>query len=291
MRQGPAQGLGVDYAGGLEETLTPHAGVGLLIEVARRSNVVAAAGKHLPAKRSPRGLGHGEMVEALVLLRALGGECLDDFDRLRKDAGLAALLGYTLPAASTARQWLDRFHDEALVVQRPSQGSFIPRESSWLAGLGSVVAHSIRSYVAAVRPGPEVTLDVDAHLVESSKAEALRTYEGFRGYQPMLVSWAEQHHLPLADEFRDGNVPASVGIVRMVDVAYERLPVREGGWLVSVRADSAAYEYVVLDHWAERGWRFAVSADMTPALRQEVLALSETAWHFWSQEADGVVVA
>ena len=289
MSKGLSRGVAIDYAGGLEETLTPHAGVGVLLEVARRSNVLAAAEKHLPAKQSPRGLRQGEMVEAFVVLSALGGECLDDFDTLRKDAGLAALLGYTLPAASTARQWLDRYHEEELVAQRPQQGSFIPQESAWLAGLGSVVGHSILSYVAALRPGPEVTFDVDAHLVESSKAMALRTYEGFRGFQPMVVSWAQQHDLVMADEFRDGNVPASVGIKRMVDAARDRLPARAGGWRIAVRADSAAYEYVVLDHWAEQGWRFAVSADMSAGLRQEVLALPATSWHFWRQERDGVV--
>lgn len=289
MRKGLAQGLAVDYAGGLEETVTPHAGVGVLIEVARRSNVMAAAEKHLPDKQSPRGLRHGEMVEAFVLLSALGGDCLDDFDTLRKDAGLAALLGYTLPAASTARQWLDRFHDEELVARRPAQGSFIPQESSWLAKLDAVVGHSIRTYIAAVQPGPEVTFDVDAHLVESSKVTALRTYEGFRGFQPMLVSWKEQHNLIMADEQRDGNVPASVGIYRMVDRARDRLPQREGGWRIAVRADSAAYEYEALDHWAEQGWRFAVSADMSAGLRQELLALPGESWHFWKQERDGVV--
>ena len=79
-------------------------------EVARQSNVVAAAERALPAQQSPKGLGQGPMVAAFVVLRALGGEGLDDFSHLRWDTGLATLLGYPLPAASTARQWLDRFH-------------------------------------------------------------------------------------------------------------------------------------------------------------------------------------
>ncbi len=203
--------LPIAIRGGLAEVVTPHAGVAGLIELGRQSNVMAAAEKYLPAKQSPKGLGQGQMVEAFVALSALGGECVDDFTQLRRDEGLATLLGYTLPAAETARQWLDRFHEEALLADRPQQGSFIPPESRWLAGLRSVVEHSVRTYVRALQPGPAVTLDVDAHLVESSKAEALPTYEGFRGYQPMLVCWAEQH-LVLADEFRDGNVPASTGI-------------------------------------------------------------------------------
>ena len=271
MRRPLANALDIDLAGGLTEQVTPHAGSALLIEVLRRSGLIAAAERHLPTRKSTKGLRQGELVEAFILLSALGGECLDDFDQLRRDRGLAALLGYDLPAASTARQWLDRFHDPKTVANRPQQGSFIPAESAGLAGLRVVVEHSVRTYCSAVKPGPMVTLDVDAHLVESSKQSALRTYEGFRGYQPLLVSWAETS-LVLADEFRDGNVPAGQRIKELVDTAFAALPHRsaEDPWQVSVRSDSAAYEWETLDHWHTRRWRFAVSADMSPALRKEI---------------------
>jgi hypothetical protein len=290
MRKPLPNALDIDFKGGLTSAVTPHAGIALLLETGRRSGVMAAAEKHLPPKRSPKGLGQGQMVEAFVLLSALGGDCVDDFDGLRRDMGLAALLGYTLPAAATARQWLDRFHEEALLAGRPAQGSFIPQESDALAGVRAVLQHSVRTYVSAVAPGPAVTLDVDAHLVASSKQEALWTYQGFRGYQPLLVSWAETG-LVLADEFRDGNVPAAAGIKALVDEAYASLPVRADGqaWQVAVRSDSAAYEQATLDHWAARGWRFAVSADMSPQLKQAVMALPEAAWQVWHEEATGTV--
>jgi hypothetical protein len=115
-----------------------------------------------------------------VRLSALGGECLDDFEALRRDRGLAALVGYDLPAAPTARQWLARFHDATRLAGRPQQGSFIPEESTSLAGLRPVVQRTVHAYCTAVAPATTVTLDVDAHLVESSKASALPTYEGYR---------------------------------------------------------------------------------------------------------------
>jgi hypothetical protein len=285
-----ANALDIDLRGGLTDAVTPHAGSALLIELLRQSGVTAAAEGHLPVKKSAKGLRQGEMLEAFIVLSALGGDCVDDLDGLRRDRGLAALLGYDLPAASTARQWLDRFHDPAVEKDRPQQGSFVPAESAGLAGLRAVVQHTARTYVAAVQPGPEVTLDVDAHLVESSKRNALPTYEGFRGYQPLLVQWAETG-LVLADEFRDGNVPAGQRIRELVDVAFASLPTRpaEDPWRVSVRSDSAAYEQRTLDHWAERGWRFAVSADMSPQLRKEILRLPFAAWQPWAVEQGGVV--
>jgi hypothetical protein len=288
MSQTLPKGLEIDFRGGLREEITPHVGVSLLIEVGRVSGVMGTAERCLPAKKSPRGLGQGQLVESFVVVSALGGECVDDFTVLRRDRGLAALLGYTLPAAATARQWLDLFHEETLLAGRPQQGSFIPQESARLAGLGSVVERSIQAYVGAVQPACTVTLDVDAHLVESSKQEALPTYEGFRGYQPLLVSWAETG-LVLADEFRDGNVPASQHIKELVDRAYARLPQRADGWRVQVRSDGAAYEQKVLDHWQSRGWRFAVSADMRGPLRQEIAQLPAEAWQPWQVGKDGVV--
>ena len=287
MRKPLPNALDIDPRGGLTDAVTPQAGVALLIDALRRAGVPAAAERHLPAKRSPKGLGQAQMTEAFVLLSALGGECLDDLDHLRRDMGLAALTGYTLPAASTARQWLDRFHEPELLADRPAQGAFIPLESAGLAGLREVLTTAVRAFVATVPVSSEVTLDVDAHLVESSKATALPTYEGFRGYQPALVSWAETG-LVLADEFRDGNVPASVGLAELVDEAYAALPA-DRRWRVSVRSDSAAYDGRVLDHWRGRGWRFAVTADMSPQLRAEVVALPADAWAELAIEADGFV--
>ena len=123
-----------------------------------------------------------------------------------------------------------------------------------------MVRQSLRAYVSAVSPDRGLTMDVDAHFVESSKREALMTYEGFRGYGPLIVTWAETE-LVLADQFRDGNVPAGKGISELVDEAYDSLPNHPEGWGVAVRSDPAAYETDVLDHWNDRKWKFGVSAD------------------------------
>jgi len=231
--------LGVKLTGGLEEEITPWAGVSLLVELGRRCGVMETAKRVLPPKKSPKGLTEDEMVESFVILSALGGECIDDMEQLRRDKGLPVILGYTPPASETARQWLDKFHDEELMAERPLQGSFLPPESSRLVGLRDVNRGVIWAYVEAVRPRWDVTFDIDAQLVGTSKANALYCYEGHKAFQPMEVSWAETG-LVMADEFRDGNVPASKGIKQLVDESYEMLS--PGPWQVWVRSDSAAYE-------------------------------------------------
>jgi hypothetical protein len=71
-------------------------------------------------KESSKGLTSGHMADCFVLLTTLGGECLEDMERLRRDEALAQMLGYAIPAPETARQWLDRFHDEEVIKRSPS---------------------------------------------------------------------------------------------------------------------------------------------------------------------------
>jgi len=71
----------------------------------------------------------------------------------KEDKGLGAMLGYTPLAPETASQWLERFHDERLMGERPSQGSFLPRESKGLAGLREVGRRVVHAYVEGVKRG------------------------------------------------------------------------------------------------------------------------------------------
>ena len=278
--------LAVTVTGGLKETMTPWAGVSALAEAYRRYGVGDAADRALPKKKTAKGLSQGQMTESFVLLSALGGECIEDIERLRQDKGLEAMLGYQIPAAETARQWLDKFHDENSMSGQPQQGAFIPVESAPLAGLREPIRQVIWSYIEKIKPGQEVTLDVDAHLVETNKANAYYSYNGKKAFQPIEVEWAETG-LVLAEEFRQGNVLAGTDMKRVVDEAFNALP--PGDWKVKVRSDSAAYQQDVLDHWQQRRWHFAVSADMSVHLQQAVAALPATAWQIWYTEQEGMI--
>ncbi len=74
----------------------------------------------LAKEEVPQGLRQGQMVSRQgreYCFSALGGDCLEDMERLWEDEGLEALLGYKPPAVETARRWLDWFHDDSLMAQ------------------------------------------------------------------------------------------------------------------------------------------------------------------------------
>ena len=103
---------------------------------------------------------------------------------------------------------------------------------------------------------------------------------GDRGYQPVIVYWAEQD-LILTDQFRDGNVPAGTRLLEVLQKGVAALPpsVR----LLRLRSDTAGYVHELLD-WCREEVKgrprveFAISADMSEELRAAIRALPEEAW-------------
>ncbi len=104
------------------------------MELYHKAGIEAAAERTLPRKKSPKGLRQGQIVKSFVLLSALGGDCIEDMERLRQYEGLEAMLGYPPPAAETVRQWLDNFHDDGLRKERPPAGVFLSSRVSKVDG-------------------------------------------------------------------------------------------------------------------------------------------------------------
>jgi hypothetical protein len=128
----------------------------------------------------------------------------------------------------------------------------------------------------------------DATIIGSSKQFALRTYEGERGYQPMLAVWAELN-VVLADEFRDGNVPAMMDPLNVAKKAFAAL--LETVKTYYYRGDSACHESGLMNLLRD-GKRaegpqgfigFAISARMSEALRMAIGKVAEEAWEAYGK--------
>jgi hypothetical protein len=264
--------------------VTGRAGVPLLIELFRQLGVAQTIDAEVAIKQRQRGLPPSQLVESLLVLWASGGDRCQDLTTLREDQALATLLGHPLPAATTVRDFLEAFHIEDGPLWAAGPAATIPLESAPLAGLD----RANRTLIAGLQRGARTqtaTLDVDATLVESHKDAATVAYDGTRGYQPVVVLWAEQDVI-VHDQFRDGHVPAGCGNVRVLEQAVGNLP--QGVMQRFLRADSALYETAVL-RWCEaRKIGYAISADMSTPLKAEILRLPETAWQVEQEEPDAI---
>ena len=285
----------------LLEATSAHAGALALSRVFRSLHLPEILAANLALKKRQRGFTEGQLVEAIVLLQAVGGECPEDIHLLAGDQCLERGLGYTPPKATAVRGFLERFHDESLEAQRPPrevQKSFIVPGSPPLEGLQQVQAALVgrvaKLYAAHGQGQFIATIDQDATIIESHKRAALPHFAGGRGYQPMVAVWAEAG-LVVADEFRDGNVPAKQEPLTCARLAFAALPptVRTRFF----RGDSACHEAELIqwlnhpDRQTEPGGQigWAVSAVMSPELRRECEKVEEKEWQTFATEADGTL--
>ncbi len=276
-----------------QEVLTSFAGLSLVAETLRALGLCQSVERNLHLKERQRGFSEAQMVQSLVMLLAAGGESAADIERLRADPGLPELLGHQIPSSETALKFLKSFHDEAKVAEakeqrRPGQLAFLVEETAPLEGLAQVNTELIRVLCSQMAHLKQVvphtaTVDQDATIIESRNRNALWTYEGMPGYQPMVARWAELE-LALCDEFRDGNVPAMMKPLNACKRAFAALPKCVTKYFY--RADSASYEHELLawlsDENREDGPRgpigFCISAKMSPELHRAVLAVPPGDW-------------
>ena len=260
--------------------VTSFAGLPLVVETMRALKVHCLVDRLLHIKKREVGLySESDYIESFISLFAAGGSRLDDFTRMQSDKGLKEL-GLSMPSAESSRFFLYAFHEEDLLKDRPERGAFIPPETEPLKDLLKIQEHIITK----TDDHPVIaTIDEDATVVESAKDEARPTYLGYSGYQPVINYWAEKDMI-LADEFRDGNVPAEHDLLSSLRRSAEMLPptVTE----VRYRADSASYNHDLMDalkpglllHDRRIKVVFAISADMSESLKGRIEELPEDAW-------------
>ena len=263
------------------EALTSYSGLALVVETCEALGLARLVEQHVGIKQRQRGYSESQYVQSVVALMAAGGDCLEDIERLRSDAGLKLLVG-ELPSAEAVRFFLYGFHDEKLLEGRSEQGAFIAPETAPLAGLWEVQREVVLKASRKDEP-KQATIDQDATVVESHKEQSRMTYLGERGYQPVINYWVEQD-LILSDEFRDGNVPAGMDCLTSFLRATRALP--HSVETIYFRSDSAAYQHKLLDKLRDGielygkhvPVYFAISADVSEALRGKIVSLSDCAW-------------
>ena len=213
-----------------DEMARPHAGLLATSRAYRSLRIPDWVAANLKLKQRQRGCSDAQYIECVVLLQTAGGDCPEDMSLLAGDDCLERGLGFALPKTSVVRGFLNRFQDENLDLARPArevQKSFLMPSREPVQGLPSVLAGGVRRtaklYAEPGQPLRMATVDQDATILESHKESALPHDEGGRGYQPMVAVWAEAD-LVLADEFRDGNVPAQQEPLSCARLAFAALP-------------------------------------------------------------------
>ena len=284
----------------MQGALSANAGLAAVSRVLRSLGLSPACQASLNIKKRNRGYAPAQFIESLVMLNAVGGDCMEDMNVLREDSALEKMLGYGVPSTRALGDFLARFHDEQKLAaareeaRKQERLAFIVEENEALQGLHEVRCAMIARQ-ARIKALPDVaTIDQDATIIESRKREATYTYKAMKGYQPMLAAWAEAE-LVVADEFRDGNVPAQMAPLNCAKQAFAALPGKMQG--LFFRGDSACHESGLI-HWLRNESReggpqgfigFNVSARMSQELARTLRAVPEEQWKTFGHDRDGTV--
>ena len=267
-----------------EESLTPHAGLAIVGELARRTGLVglldgeiAANRRAAAVKERARGATPGELLTSLAEAQLAGAECFSDLEDIRADEAGAPLRAVAdVPSSSSALQVAKRFRRSHL--QRAERA--VARAAAKLdEALGREASE-------------EVTIDLDATDVEvfgAAKQGAARNRTGQLAYCPYAAFWAQRGRA-LCSELYPGNRQTLSGAeaTRIAERAIKLLP--EGHGPVSFRVDSGFYRVELLRRLRERGATFTVSVPRSTAMWAALERIEEDAWEP-ATEMEGAEVA
>jgi hypothetical protein len=245
-----------------EEQLTAHGGLALMVEYNHGLGLRGLADRYLPGPGSNRGYDPSVFVDSLVLMLQGGGRSLEDLRELEREGALMKLIGREqIPDPDSMGDWLRRMGD-------PQAGC------KGLVGLGQV--RDILNQRILRRDGIcEYTLDADAMQVEAEKQEAQFTYQGVKGYMPML-GFLFETPVCLVDEFREGNVPPQAGQLAFYQACKQRMP--WGKRMRYYRADSASWQADLINELERDSVIWAITADQDRAVKEAIRQIPEAAW-------------
>lgn len=244
------------------EKLTAHGGLVLMAEFNHGIGLRELTDRYLPAPGSNRGFEPSEIVDAVVLMLQGGGRSLEDLRELKGEESLMKLVGREeIPEPDTVGDWLRRMGD-------PKSGGL------GLEGLDRV-RDKINERVLRRDGIKEYTLDADVTEIVGEKMDALFTYNGNKGYMPML-GFLYETRICLYDEFREGNVAPAFGQKAFYLRCKERMP--RGKRIGSYRGDSASYQAGLFNQLEEDEVFYGVTVDQDKAVKSAIALIPRGAW-------------
>ena len=198
-----------------------------------------------------------DILTTLIVMQNEGARCLSDVRHLHGKSELLKREGTDkLPGVDTLSRWLRR-HGRAGI-------SLINQLNQ------TVIAKTLK-----FQQVKEVTLDIDATVIETEKVSATWTYHKKQGFTMMVGTPAETGQV-IAAELRDGYVSPNTDNAGFIETCRKLLP--SGTTLRRVRTEAAGYQHQVIDYLTSHEMEFLIRAAMNESIAKQIGALSEQDW-------------
>ena len=138
-------------------------------------------------------------------------------------------------------------------------GNWLRQVGRSAQGMQGLVNINKTILAAALYKRKQITLDIDATVIESNKRTAQFTYKKHHGYTPMVGHIGETGQV-VAVEFREGNESPNKENSEFIQRCQSALP--DCVSVSHVRIDAAGYQVAVINHAMDSAMGFAICAKM-----------------------------
>jgi hypothetical protein len=184
------------------ENLTSRSGLAVFYETASVYGLTDAIKDIFPKSKSNRAHSSHDIIMTAVLMFSAGGQHMSDIREIAEDKALLELCGIKkVPSHDTIARFLLKKGNKRKTMH---------------------VVDFLNTQLLSNLAYNELTVDIDATLIESEKREAVMTYKGFKGFSS-LNTFEAKTGICLAHEFRGGSVHAGEGIKEQIKHVYQKL--------------------------------------------------------------------
>lgn len=240
-----------------KKLLTPRGGLLPYAELIKALSIEDLVNKVLPKTRSNNGFDASDYVKPLLFTLYGGGSAISHTKQLRFDEALCEAVGLKIvPSESATGDWLRRVSAEGAIDGMELINDIVIKR----------VIQSDHVY--------GVTLITDPSIIKTYKRDACMTYEGYKGYRPMmafdLASNAVVHH-----EFRNGNDNGRRK--EFVEAACKKIKTA-GSKVKLFLGDSEFYQTDVIEYLEQESTEYIIAGDKDAAVSKVISSIKEDDW-------------
>lgn len=200
---------------------------------------------------------YADLIRQLFFIALMGGEVLDDSNKLRQEFKRHPYLRIASP---------DTIEYAFLELRRPIRcvvtADGVTHQINEHAGFNQLLPRLCRKTGLLTTEG--YTMDYDGHIVENEKKDNAFTYKKTEGYYPVVCSI---NKLPVYMQNRNGNTPEAYNQKNIIETAINECA-QNGIRVCYFRADACCYEKHLLEYLEtlQTPIRYTIRAEMNRGL-------------------------
>ena len=250
-----------------KEEITPYAGLGIYGEMYKSLGIDREVEKIFPKPGSGVGIEANNYIEPIMLMFIGGGKYIEDIRKINADKGLKTICKIKrVPGSDAIGDWLRRGSENK--IEKISE-----------------INDNITDRIIKRAKEEELTLDIDATEIEADKFEAQYTYNGNKGYMPIL-GFIPEMDLCCGYEFREGNVPPQDKNYEFTKKIVEKIK-RTGKKIKNFRSDAAGYQAKLINYLSAEKIKWTITADQDMSVKEMIGIIPESDWKQY-KDGDGI---